>query len=50
MSKPNYLRLLSIVYEAARKHSYFELDCDSAIVSLVYGLQMKRTQEVLRER
>lgn len=50
MSKPNYIRLLNIVYGSAIKHSCFKLDCDTAIVSLVYGLQMKRTQEALRER
>ncbi|RCH86084.1 hypothetical protein CU098_001180, partial [Rhizopus stolonifer] len=50
MSKPAYLSLLNIVYTAARKYDYFELDCDDTLVSLVYGLQMKRTQEALRER
>lgn len=50
MSKLAYLRLLSIVYQAARKHSTYTLNCDSAIVTLVYELQMKRTQEALRER
>lgn len=50
MSKPNYIRLLSIVYECAIAHSYFNLDCDNNLVSSVYGFQMKRTQEALRER
>lgn len=50
MSKPNYIRLLNIVYASAIKHSCFALDCDSAIVTLVYRLPMKRTQEALRER
>lgn len=50
MSKPNYIRLLNIIYASAIEHSYFTLDCDSAIVKLVYGLPMKRTQEALRER
>ncbi|KAI7894857.1 uncharacterized protein EV154DRAFT_599678 [Mucor mucedo] len=50
MSKPNYIRLLNIVYASAIEHSYFTLGCDSPIVKLVYGLPMKRTQEALRER
>lgn len=50
MSKPYHIRLLSVVYEAARKFSYFNLDCNDAVVSLVYGLPMKRTQDALRER
>lgn len=50
MSKPYHIRLLSIVYESARRFSYFNLDCNDAIVSLVYGLPMKRTQDALRER
>lgn len=50
MSKPYHIRLLSIVYESARRFSYFNLECNDAIVSLVYGLPMKRTQDALRER
>ncbi|KAI8359079.1 hypothetical protein EDC96DRAFT_545587 [Choanephora cucurbitarum] len=50
MSKPAYLTLLSTLYIAAKQFDYFELDCDDVLVSLVYQLQMKRTQEALRER
>jgi hypothetical protein len=50
MSKPGYLRLLGILYSSAIKFSFYELDCDSDLVTLVYNLQMKRTQEALREK
>jgi hypothetical protein len=45
MGKLGYIRLLEIVYDAARNHQYFELDCDDELVSLVYNSQIKRTQE-----
>jgi hypothetical protein len=50
MSKPGYLCLLGILYDAAIKFSFDQLDCDNNLVTLVYGLQMKRSQEALRER
>ncbi|CEP13385.1 hypothetical protein [Parasitella parasitica] len=50
MSKPSYISLLKIVYKAARVHGITEFDCNDIIISLVYSLPMKRTQEALRER
>ncbi|KAG1051318.1 hypothetical protein G6F43_006464 [Rhizopus delemar] len=50
MSKPFHIRLLNIIYQAAADLSYFGLDYNDAIVSLIYGLQMKRTQEAIQER
>ncbi|KAI8988894.1 hypothetical protein BDB01DRAFT_719270 [Pilobolus umbonatus] len=49
MSKPFHIVLLNIIYQAARKYSYYELSCDQSVLSLVYSLPMKRTKEALRE-
>ncbi|KAI7902965.1 uncharacterized protein BX663DRAFT_551827 [Cokeromyces recurvatus] len=51
MLKATYLHLLSIVYEVARQPEYIGLlACDSTITDMVVGLQMKRTQEALRNK
>lgn len=50
MSKPTYISVLRIVYKAATLFDMTGFDCNDALVSLVYGLPMKRTQEALRER
>ena len=50
MSKPFHIRLLNVIYQAAVDLSYFGLDYNDTTVSLIYGLQMKRTQEAIQER
>jgi hypothetical protein len=50
MSKPSYIGLLRIVYKAATVFNITQFDCDGTLVTLVYDLPMKRTQEALRER
>jgi hypothetical protein len=50
MSKPFHIRLLNVIYQAAADLSYFGLDYNDTTVSLIYGLQMKRTQEAIQER
>ncbi|CAO3620518.1 unnamed protein product [Mucor fragilis] len=50
MSKPTYISVLRIVYKAATLFGITDFDCNDALVTLVYGLPMKRTQEALRER
>ncbi|KAI9478551.1 MAG: hypothetical protein EXX96DRAFT_571334 [Benjaminiella poitrasii] len=51
MLKATYLRLLGTVYEAARQSKYVGLlACDSTVTDLVVRLQMKRTQEALRNK
>ncbi|KAI8384828.1 uncharacterized protein BYT42DRAFT_563768 [Radiomyces spectabilis] len=50
LSKPNHIRLLRVVYDAARNATYFELPCDQGIISFVTGVQMKRLPELHRTR
>ncbi|KAI9281150.1 hypothetical protein BY458DRAFT_430265 [Sporodiniella umbellata] len=49
MSKPFYIQLLNVIYQAAIETPCFELDYNDNVVSLVHGLQMKRTQEAIQE-
>lgn len=50
MSKPTYVSVLRTVYKAATLFDMADFDCNDALVTLVYSLPMKRTQEALRER
>jgi len=50
MSKPTYISVLRTAYKAATMFDITDFDCNDALVTLVYGLPMKRTQEALRER
>ncbi|KAI7864646.1 hypothetical protein BDF14DRAFT_1987237 [Spinellus fusiger] len=50
MSKPNYLKLMRVVYDAATIHSCFVLPCDKTLTSLICGMQIKKTIDALRTR
>ncbi|CAO3698396.1 unnamed protein product [Rhizopus stolonifer] len=50
MSKPFHIRLINVIYQVSADLNNFGLDYDDSMISLVHGLQMKRTQDAIRER
>ncbi|KAF7728535.1 Tar (HIV-1) RNA binding protein 1 [Apophysomyces ossiformis] len=50
LSKPNHVRLLGIIYNAAAKYSVSNLSIDSSVTSLLCNLQIRRTPEALRSK
>lgn len=50
MSKPFHIRLINVIYQVSADLNHFGLDYDDSMISLVHGLQMKRTQDAIRER
>ncbi|KAG0167145.1 Tar (HIV-1) RNA binding protein 1 [Apophysomyces sp. BC1034] len=50
LSKPNHVRLLRTIYDAAAAHSVSSLSVDTSVTSLLARLQIRRTPEVLRSK
>ncbi|KAI9494149.1 hypothetical protein BDB00DRAFT_928434 [Zychaea mexicana] len=49
MAREGHLRLLAVVYEAARRHSYLELSYDQPTADLLCQVQTKKTHEALQQ-